>query len=104
MASKKQIEKPDNQEPGNVLPAMLSINAAAELRKDLLHLLDGSGSIEVDASEVERITTPCIQVILAMEKSAASAGRKFRVIAPSEAFSDAFKTLGLSSYLQSWSN
>jgi anti-anti-sigma regulatory factor len=104
MASKKWVEQKENQESGIVLPARLSINSAAELRKNLMNLLDGNGSIEIDASEVERITTPCIQIIIAMEKSTASAGRKFKVVNPSAAFSDAFATLGLSSYLQSWSN
>jgi hypothetical protein len=50
------------------LPAILDITKAQELRGHMVDRLNG-GAVLVDASAVDRVSTPCIQVLLAAARS-----------------------------------
>lgn len=56
----------------------------------------------IDASEVERITTPCIQVLISTSNISEAEGVEFSVLNPSEAFCLAMQDLGLSKELNDW--
>lgn len=86
------------------LPEVLTITAAPDLKNLLLNMLDTSSGLNIDAKNVERITTPCVQILIAAANMCAADGKSFKLISPSPAFSDALTMLGLSSYLQSWSS
>jgi anti-anti-sigma factor len=60
-------------------------------------------NILLDASKVESITTPAIQVIIALSKIAERNGGSITVRSPSEAISKVFQTIGLYSLLEKWS-
>jgi anti-anti-sigma regulatory factor len=53
----------------NKLPAVLGLTEAQSLRDTLAALL-GGGSLLLDASAVERMSTPCAQVLLAAGRQA----------------------------------
>jgi anti-anti-sigma regulatory factor len=80
------------------LPAILDLAAADALCRDLRDAMD-LGDVEVDARAVERISTPCIQLLLAAARSAAERGAALRIVAPSAPLSTAIVELGLGGVL-----
>lgn len=73
------------------LPAILDIAAAEGLRDSLLHSVTEDRPLPIDASAVETLTLPCIQVLLA----ALSYRGGIAVENPSAEFTLAFEDLGL---------
>src|SRR5215468_12280128 len=74
------------------LPPTLDLAAAEELLATMRARAVGDLALDLDASRVEVITLPCVQIIL----SAANGNRNLSVRSPSEAFVKAFVDLGLS--------
>jgi anti-anti-sigma regulatory factor len=75
------------------LPEALDAVAATALRQSLLERL--SIPLIVDASQVQRLSTPALQVLMAAAKSWAAAGQGFAIIRESDAFRSARLLLGL---------
>jgi two-component system chemotaxis response regulator CheY len=73
------------------LPPVLDLAAADELLQKLLHALDTGQPLRLEASAVETLTTPCVQIILA----AMGSGQDISIENPSAAFVNAFRDLGL---------
>ena len=73
-----------------ILPAVLDRQAASDLSAQLKSHLDGNGAVRADASAIEVLTTPCIQLLLAAAKD-----DRLSVLAPSAEFRSAFDDLGL---------
>lgn len=71
------------------LPNILDFAAAAGLHQSVLGGLKASGRLQLDASAVEVISLPCMQVILAATREGAV------IVNPSPAFTEAFETLAL---------
>jgi len=71
------------------LPNVLDFAAAASLRESLTQELNAAGRLQIDASAVELLSFPCMQVILAATRSGAV------VLNASPAFAEAFETLAL---------
>lgn len=92
-----------SQESGNphYLPQMLDLTEAQGLR-DRMKVLLGKGTIVLDASAVDRMSTPCVQVLLATARAANSAGTAFKVVNASDAFQAALADLGLQSEFSNW--
>ena len=76
---------------GMVLPAILDLAAAEGLRKSFLQAVPEDRPLRVDASAVETLTMPCIQVLLA----ALTYRGGIAVENPSAEFASAFEDLGL---------
>lgn len=76
------------------LPEILDAPAAAALRDGLLKLR--GAPLTLDASGVQRISTPVVQVLMAAARSWARDGLAFQVGSASPAFSAARRVLGLS--------
>src|SRR5215467_3778628 len=74
------------------LPPTLDLAAAEELLATMRARAVGDLALDLDASRVEVITLPCVQIIL----SAANGNGNLAVRRPSEAFVKAFADLGLS--------
>lgn len=72
------------------LPAVLDLTAAEALLDSMRRACDG-GAVQVDASGVDAITLPCMQVVLAALK----ANPEMTIEQPSEAFVSAFADLAL---------
>ena len=71
------------------LPNILDFAAAAGLHQSVLGGLKASRRLQIDASGVEVISLPCMQVILAATREGAT------IVNPSPAFTEAFETLAL---------
>ncbi len=92
----------DNTELGTILPEELTLMAAEPLR-DLLHTaISTNGNLVLDASRVERLTTPCIQVLLAAGHAAEKENAHFKLQNPSQALTASLTDLGLGAELKRW--
>ncbi len=85
------------RQPLNKLPSVLDLTGAQSLRDTLVALL-GDGSLLLDASAVERMSTPCAQVLLAADL----AGSPFQVFEASDVFQAALADLGLQDEFKKW--
>ena len=72
------------------LPKVLDLTAAITLHESILLDVQGAGGARVDASEVEVLTLPCLQILLAAKRDA-----RVWIDHPSDAFIQAFADLGL---------
>jgi anti-anti-sigma regulatory factor len=85
----------------NVLPTVLDFTQAQNLRDIMIAVLNDQ-SIVLDASTVERMSTPCAQVIVAAGRAADLASSSFRIVGASEAFRAALDDLGLQAEFEKW--
>jgi two-component system, chemotaxis family, chemotaxis protein CheY len=74
------------------LPAVLDLSAAEEFLATLRQYLQGEGSLRLDASAVETLTLPCIQILVAAMRDHG----QISIEQPSTEFANAFQDLGLS--------
>ena len=84
------------------LGPVLDIRAATPLRDRLQKALKRGKPILLDAAQVDRLSTPCIQVLLAAGKSAEAGAGRIVLAEASDAFVAAFGDLGLFAALMSW--
>jgi anti-anti-sigma regulatory factor len=89
-----------SQQP-TTLPQILDLVRAVSLRDDMLRLLQDDALL-LDAGAVERMSTPCAQVLLAAGLAAESAGARFQIVNPSDAFRTALADLGLQQQFKNW--
>lgn len=83
-----------------VLKELMDITYAEKLLAEMTKYINSaSGNIVFDASEVTRLTTPCVQVILSASKEAQHNGLKIVFDKVSEAFEKTFNDLGLQNEL-----
>jgi anti-anti-sigma regulatory factor len=85
--------------PSLHLPPVLDLLAAASLCEQLQARLQSGEPIDVDASEVERVSTPCLQVLTSALLSARSRGLGFTLRTPSPTLVSAFVDLGLEHHI-----
>ena len=83
------------------LPQTLDLTAAQSLQQSLLTSL-GGGAVILDASAVERMSTPCVQVLLAAGRAADLAGSPLQIIEASDVFRAALADLGLQAEFKNW--
>jgi two-component system chemotaxis response regulator CheY len=72
------------------LPKVLDLAAAITLHEGILREAQAAGGVRVDASEVEVLTLPCLQVLLAAKRDT-----RVWIDQPSDAFIQSFADLGL---------
>ena len=82
------------------LPATLDLTTCPTLKTELLAALALGEGVEIDASKVQRVTSPCFQVLVAAARDFAQAGGPaMRLSQPSDALSQAAALLALSAEL-----
>lgn len=89
------MSTPSTGEEAKPLPAVLDISAAADFYQNLQHWCGSSATVVLDASTIERITTPCIQILLSANNSLKKSGGGLKIIGASDAFLAACRDLGL---------
>lgn len=82
-----------------ILPAMLDMQSCSQLYQDLTEGLSVQQQIVLDASGIERITTPAIQLILAAAVTAQSKAKQVMISRPASVFMLAMEDLGLTPLL-----
>jgi len=79
------------------LPDALDNSTAEEVRKALLAHLEHHAEILLNLSQIERCDAAGVQVLLAMQRSAAAAAKPFAVVATTDALTTVCAALGISS-------
>ncbi len=87
-----------------ILPAIADLRIAKDLKASLMIAVEKGGNIIVRGQDVERLSTSCIQILIAASKSlACDSDRRLQLLAPSEAMAAVFQDLGLETLLEEWS-
>lgn len=84
------------------LGPVLDIRCAAQLRDGLVKAVGRGKPVVIDAGQVERMTTPCVQVLLSAGKTVEACGSRISLAQASDGFVAAFSDLGLFGSLMSW--
>lgn len=84
------------------LPSVLDMRAAEPLKTKLLEALALQQPLAIKADAVDRMSTPCIQVLIAAATAMQGTEMPFKLTGPSDAFIDAFNELGLFPVLKQW--
>jgi anti-anti-sigma regulatory factor len=84
-----------------LLPAVADLTEAGPLKQRFEQALTNGNGLTVDASAVQRISSPCLQVLVAGVAAFAKAGgAELAICDPSEAFKETASTLGLMNALR----
>ena len=84
------------------LPGVLDMRAAGSLKAALQQAVAGGQTLTVKAAAVERLSTPCAQVLIVGQQAMVTAKLGFKLSGPSDPFIDAFNDLGLFPVLKQW--
>ena len=84
------------------LVASMDLRAAEPLLHSLHEILGQGGKVVIDAAAVDRLSTPCVQILLSAAQHMEQHGIPFVIRSPSDAFVSAFDDLGLFSFLMKW--
>ncbi|HLT77053.1 MAG TPA: STAS domain-containing protein [Ferrovibrio sp.] len=84
------------------LVASMDLRAAEPLLHTFHEALGHNGKIVIDASAVDRLSTPCVQILLSAAQHMEQHNIPFVIRSPSDAFVTAFDDLGLFSFLMKW--
>ena len=74
---------------------VMDLTVAEDLRLSFLDCLSHGKTIKIMAGDVDRITTPCLQVLFAMKAKTIEQNIDFIIPTISEAFQKALKEVGL---------
>lgn len=86
------------------LPSTISIDNIESLTRDILALnIENGDRLTLNASLVEVITSPGVQLLIALDKTLTNKCGKLIVSQPKDAMMATFKSLGLENYLTKWS-
>lgn len=81
------------------LPAVLDLTKAADLKDCLLGAMTVTPNVSVDATSLQRITTPCLQVFVAAARDLQAEGGSLQFSNVPDSMAQAAAILGLSSVL-----
>lgn len=84
------------------MTSVLDMSCSGELLTVLRKAVSTSKNLSLDVIDVERVSTPSIQVILAAAKKVEQAGGEFLILNVSSGFERGMRELGLMEYLGKW--
>lgn len=84
------------------LASVMDMRAAEPLKTTMLEALAAQRPLSIKADAVDRMSTPCIQVLIAAATAMQRTEMPFKLTGPSDAFIDAFNDLGLFPVLKQW--
>src|SRR5262245_1099748 len=84
------------------LPPAMDLRAATPLKATLDDALGKALPLVIEAAPVERMSTACIQILIAFVDVAGKAGIGVTFRQPSPAFLGAFESLGLAPLIACW--
>lgn len=84
------------------LPGTLDNGVAPALKDAFAEAMAAGGTVAVDAAAVERLSTACVQVLVAGARAVVAGGGAFVLARPAEALINAFDDLGLFPVMMTW--
>ncbi len=88
----------DQIQPSIVLPACMDVVACGPIATTVLKQLNSQTRIGIDASALERVSTPGVQLLMSAIKTAENDGKRLVVLWASPALMQAVNDLGLSQH------
>jgi len=85
----------------HVLPQMLDLVQASHLRDDMVRVAGETNTV-LDAAAVERMSTPCAQILIAAGRAAQATGKSFKITNASDVFRAGIADLGLQAEFSNW--
>lgn len=85
------------------LPNILNLSVAEDLREIFIESVSTDSDLLINAENVETITTPCMQVLIAAGRTLEEKDHKLQIHSPSPAFIAAFNDLGFNEFIEKWS-
>lgn len=82
---------------------ILDMSASDEFLNVMRACVSTQNSLILDGEEVQRVSTPCVQVMLGADKAVQDAGGSFSIKNMSSDFERALRDLGLTEYIDKWS-
>ena len=82
---------------------ILDMSASDEFLDVMKACVSAQNSIILDGEDVQRVSTPCVQVMLGAAKTVEDAGGSFTIKNMSSDFERALRELGLAEYIDKWS-
>lgn len=83
------------EHPAILLPPIMDIHACATLHTSFLEEIATSETLRLNASAVERIATPAVQLLLSTAQTLQREGKHLQIASPSAALTQAVDDLGL---------
>jgi len=103
MGDDNQVQVDDSDDAVTItLPSSLDIVVSGDLKEALLYARSMNKKLVLDGSEVDQLSTPAIQLVIAVEQSLTADGIEAVLLNPSAEFASAFDDLGLFSSLMKW--
>ena len=84
------------------LPETADISAIDGLHLQMKEAIASAKEIQLEGKDVDRITTPCIQILLSAYNSLKDSDKGFSLKEPSEECVAAFEDMGLDEYIKRW--
>ncbi|WP_127763089.1 STAS domain-containing protein [Hwanghaeella grinnelliae] len=86
-----------------LLPVTMDISEAVGLKKALMLAVDSDRDLNLDASDVERMSAACAQVLIAADRDVEERGHRVRMTGASTVMQSAMTELGLGQLMEKWS-
>ena len=87
-----------------LLDSFLDIVLVEGLKGRLVEAIEKTGTLTLDASLVERVTTPCIQLLVAADQELSKNGEGLKLIQATDVMVSTLKDIGLEDTYQKWSS
>ncbi len=102
MSEAFEIKAENDQVILKLLP-ILDMAAADDFLESLKSCVSQNKNLTLDGAEVERVSTPCIQVLLAAASKVEKAGGQFSIVNATPMFERGMRELGVLDDLNNWS-
>jgi chemotaxis protein CheX len=85
------------------LVSILDMSVADDFLSQMREGVAGHKNLSLNAQNVERLSTPCVQIMLSAAAEIENKGGRFTVENISKGFERSMRELGLSDHLKNWS-
>jgi anti-anti-sigma regulatory factor len=82
----------------------MDIIMSEKFKEQLLTMIGKFGKITLDASDVDRITTPCIQLFIAADRELENNNESLKIVNASDVTIRALQDIGLGEKYTKWSS
>lgn len=87
-----------------ILDPVMDIVAAGKLKEQLVSMIDEIGKVTIDGNKVERIMTPCIQLLVVADQELMKNQSGIKMINASDEMVNSLTDIGLEENYKKWSS
>tara|TARA_R110002096_G_scaffold420735_1_gene625960 strand:- start:567 stop:857 length:291 start_codon:yes stop_codon:yes gene_type:complete len=87
-----------------ILDSVMDLITAGKLKAQLVEAADSYGKITIDGEKVDRILSPCIQLLVVADQEISKNNEGLKLINASDEMVEALKDIGLEKEYDKWSS